>query len=630
MNNRPRSFGKKSKGPKDTWATLKRLLKLIFTGHPIPLIVAFISIIVAAISGVAGSLFLQRLVDDYILPLLKLRSHNFSALFGAILVMGGIYYLGVIATLIFTQIMPVLGQRIQRQIRDDLFSHMQTLPVNYFDRNSFGDIMSRYTNDVDTLMQLISQSLPQFISSLFNIVFVVVGMLSLSPLLTLVSLVIFGLSIGVVRFLSNRSSKYFQAQQKSLGALNGFIEESLNGLKVIKVFSHEPQTQQRFDAYNEGLREDAARANGFATMLFPIMGNIGNLLYVLVALVGGILAVNQISGLTLGAIAAFLQLSRNFSQPISQISQQLNAIIIALAGAERIFQLQDEPEETDQGQVVLVRAIKGADGILAAAPEGQIWAWKYPDPKQPLIELRGRVVFDHVNFSYDGQKQVLHDINLVVAPGQKVALVGSTGAGKTTITNMLTRFYEIDSGTITYDGINIQDIRKASLRQSLGMVLQETNLFTDTVANNIRFGNLTATDAQVHAAADLANATTFIDHLPQGFETQITNGGSSLSQGERQLLSIARAAVADPPVMILDEATSSIDTKTERLVQAGMDNLMRDRTTFAIAHRLSTIFNADLILVIEQGQIIERGNHESLMAKKGAYYELYTGKKALE
>ncbi|WP_416353280.1 ABC transporter ATP-binding protein [Agrilactobacillus fermenti] len=630
MNNRPRSFGKKSKGPKDTWATLKRLLKLIFTGHPIPLIVAFISIIVAAISGVAGSLFLQRLVDDYILPLLKLRSHNFSALFGAILVMGGIYYLGVIATLIFTQIMPVLGQRIQRQIRDDLFSHMQTLPVNYFDRNSFGDIMSRYTNDVDTLMQLISQSLPQFISSLFNIVFVVVGMLSLSPLLTLVSLVIFGLSIGVVRFLSNRSSKYFQAQQKSLGALNGFIEESLNGLKVIKVFSHEPQTQQRFDAYNEGLREDAARANGFATMLFPIMGNIGNLLYVLVALVGGILAVNQISGLTLGAIAAFLQLSRNFSQPISQISQQLNAIIIALAGAERIFQLQDEPEETDQGQVVLVRAIKGADGILAAAPEGQIWAWKYPDPKQPLIELRGRVVFDHVNFSYDGQKQVLHDINLVVAPGQKVALVGSTGAGKTTITNMLTRFYEIDSGTITYDGINIQDIRKASLRQSLGMVLQETNLFTDTVANNIRFGNLTATDAQVHAAADLANATTFIDHLAQGFETQITNGGSSLSQGERQLLSIARAAVADPPVMILDEATSSIDTKTERLVQAGMDNLMQDRTTFAIAHRLSTIFNADLILVIEQGQIIERGNHESLMAQKGAYYELYTGKKALE
>ena len=525
--------------------------------------------------------------------------------------------------------MPVLGQRIQRRVRDDMFAHMQTLPVGYFDRNDYGDVMSRYTNDVDTLMQLISQSLPQFVSSLFNIVFVIVGMLTLSPLLTILSLFIFALSIGVIRFLSKRSSKYFQAQQRSLGQINGFIEENLNGLKVVKVFSHEKESEATFDKYNESLRQDAALANGYSTMLFPIMGNIGNILYVLTALVGGILVVSHTSVLTLGAIAAFLQLSRNFSQPISQISQQLNAIIIALAGAERIFQLLDEKPEVDNGQVTLVKAHAGADGQLVKDDQGSLYAWQ--DPKQAaLIPLKGRVVFDHVDFSYDGQKQILKDINLVAEAGQKVALVGATGAGKTTITNMLNRFYEIGSGTITYDGINIVDIKKDSLRQSLGMVLQETNLFTDTVANNIRIGDLQADDTAVEKAAKLANADGFIQNLPQGYQTLIANGGSSLSQGERQLLSIARAAVADPPVMILDEATSSIDTKTERQVQVGMDNLMAHRTTFAIAHRLSTIFNADLILVIEDGEIKERGNHDSLMAQKGIYYELYTGKTILD
>ncbi len=629
MNNGVRSFGKKGAGPRHTGATVKRLLGLIFTSYPLPLIVAMVSIIIAALAGVMGSLFLQRLVDDYILPLVQQHSHDFSNLFRAILIMGGIYYVGVIATLLFTQIMPVLGQRIQRRVRDDMFAHMQTLPVGYFDRNDYGDVMSRYTNDVDTLMQLISQSLPQFVSSLFNIVFVIVGMLTLSPLLTILSLFIFALSIGVIRFLSKRSSKYFQAQQRSLGQINGFIEENLNGLKVVKVFSHEKESEATFDKYNESLRQDAALANGYSTMLFPIMGNIGNILYVLTALVGGILVVSHTSVLTLGAIAAFLQLSRNFSQPISQISQQLNAIIIALAGAERIFQLLDEKPEVDNGQVTLVKAHAGADGQLVKDDQGSLYAWQ--DPKQAaLIPLKGRVVFDHVDFSYDGQKQILKDINLVAEAGQKVALVGATGAGKTTITNMLNRFYEIGSGTITYDGINIVDIKKDSLRQSLGMVLQETNLFTDTVANNIRIGDLQADDTAVEKAAKLANADGFIQNLPQGYQTLIANGGSSLSQGERQLLSIARAAVADPPVMILDEATSSIDTKTERQVQVGMDNLMAHRTTFAIAHRLSTIFNADLILVIEDGEIKERGNHDSLMAQKGIYYELYTGKTILD
>lgn len=630
MDNRSRAFGKKTKGPEDAWGTLKRLLRLIMTTQPLLWLIAFISIIVSALASVVGTLFLQRLVDDYILPLLKVDDPKFGPLLTAIIWMAAIYLLGVVATYVYTQIMPALGQRIQKRLRDQLFVHMQTLPVGYFDSHSYGDLMSRYTNDVDTLTQLISQSFPQFLSSIFNLVFVIVGMLTLSPVLTLISVGIFLLSLGVIRFLSKRSSGYFQEQQRQLGQLNGFIEENLTGLKVIKVFSHESVIQNQFETVNESLRKDASAANGYATMLFPIMGNLGNLLYVLIALVGGALAVQNVLPLTLGAIAAFLQLSRNFSQPIAQISQQLNAIIMALAGSERLFQVLDEKPEIDEGQVTLVKAEKKADGTLGITPTGSLWAWQNADTNKPLIPLKGHIVFDGVWFSYDHKTPVFEGINFEAKPGAKVALVGTTGAGKTTMINLLTRFYELDQGRITYDGIDIRQIKKADLRHSLGMVLQETNLFTGTIADNIRMGKPDASMGEITAAAKLANADVFIRKLSKGYDTVLENGGASLSQGQRQLLAIARAAVADPAIMILDEATSSIDTQTERLVQSGMDNLMANRTTFAIAHRLSTIFNADLILVVEAGRIIERGNHEALMAQKGRYYDLYMGKTVLE
>ncbi|MFC6314612.1 ABC transporter ATP-binding protein [Lapidilactobacillus achengensis] len=606
--------------------TLKRLLKYIVQTYPAPFIIAMVAIIISAAATVYGSLFLQRLIDDYIVPLTQQAYPNFTPLFRAIVIMGAIYLLGVIATFITTQTMAVLGQRLQKKIRDDMFDHMQSLPIIYFDQNDYGDIMSRYTNDVDTLMQMISQSIPQFVNSAFNLIFVLFGMLVLSPLLTLITLAIFGLSIGVVRYLTSRSGYYFKEQQKQLGIVNGYVEEVLNGLKVVKVFSHEPQIKEEFDVYNDEYRVDAARANSFAVMLFPIMGNIGNALYVLIAIFGGMIAINHWAPLTLGAIAAFLQLSKSFSQPISQISQQLNSIVLALAGAERIFQLEDSPVEVDDGQVTLKQ------DLTDTAAGSRRWFWEVPNADGTIKEVPvlGRIVFDHVNFGYLPGKTVLHDINVTVEPGEKVALVGETGAGKTTFSSMLNRFYEIDSGTITYDGIDIKQIKKADLRHSMAIVLQATNLFSTTIRENIRFGRLNATDSEVEAAGELAQADEFIDDLPRGYDTPIDGDGSDLSQGQRQLLSIARASVADTPLMILDEATSSIDTRTERQVQAGMDNLMAGRTTFVIAHRLSTIANSDLILVLDHGRIIEHGNHDELMALQGYYYELYTGKKDLD
>lgn len=601
---------------------LGRLLKVVLTTSPWMLIVSVITIILAAGSAVIGSLFIERLIDTYVTPLLHEKVPNYGPLLNAILVMFGIYAIGFISNYLFSMLMGVLAQKVQFRVRNETFTHMESLPIAYFDQNNYGDIMSRYTNDIDTLMQMISQSLPQFLNSALSLIFVIVAMFSLSWQLTLFSFIIFGLSFGIVRFLTVKSSYYFKVQQNKLGQINGYDEEMLNGLKVIKVFSHEPEAEEGFDKFNEELRGASGKANTYATVLFPIMGNMGNLLYVLIAFIGGAAAINGWAPLTLGAIASFLQLSRQFSMPIAQISQQLNSIVLALAGAQRIFELEDEPSEVDNGDV-----------IMSANPDVKnSWYWdvpeKYGDIKK--VPIKGHIVFDHVNFSYVPEKQILHDINIDAKPGMKVALVGETGAGKTTISNMLNRFYEIQSGKITYDGVPISQIRKNDLRHSLSIVLQETHLFTGTIMDNIRFGKPNASDDEVYQAARLAHADEFIHELDDGYETVIDGDGGDLSQGQMQLLSIARAMIADEPVMILDEATSSIDTRTERMVQAGMDNLLAGRTSFVIAHRLSTIVNSDLILVLDHGHIIERGNHEELLKQKGYYYELYTGKKELD
>lgn len=601
---------------------LGRLLKLVLTTSPWMLVVSIIAIVLAAASAVIGSLFIERLIDTYVTPLLHEKVPNYGPLLNAILVMFGIYAIGFISNYLFSMLMGVLAQKVQFRVRNETFTHMESLPIAYFDQNNYGDIMSRYTNDIDTLMQMISQSLPQFLNSALSLIFVIAAMFSLSWQLTLFSFIIFALSFGIVRFLTVKSSYYFKVQQNKLGQINGYDEEMLNGLKVIKVFSHEPEAEEGFDKFNEELRGASGKANTYATILFPIMGNMGNLLYVLIAFIGGAAAINGWAPLTLGAIASFLQLSRQFSMPISQISQQLNSIVLALAGAQRIFELEDEPSEVDNGDVIM-------------SPNKEVknsWYWDVPEKNGDIkkVPIKGHIVFDHVNFSYVPEHQILYDININAKPGMKVALVGETGAGKTTISNMLNRFYEIQSGKITYDGVPISQIRKNDLRHSLSIVLQETHLFTGTIMDNIHFGKPDASDDEVYQAARLAHADEFIHELDDGYETVIDGDGGDLSQGQMQLLSIARAMIADEPVMILDEATSSIDTRTERMVQAGMDNLLAGRTSFVIAHRLSTIVNSDLILVLDHGHIIERGTHEELLKQKGYYYELYTGKKELD
>lgn len=602
---------------------LLRLLKLVNSTSPWMLIVSMITIVLAAASNVIGSLFIERLINNYIVPLTKEKVPNYVPLATAIAVMFGIYAIGFLSNYLFNMLMGVLAQKVQYRVRNEMFVHMESLPISYFDQNEFGDIMSRYTNDIDTLMQMISQSIPQFTNSALSLLFVVVAMFSLSWQLTVFSFIIFALSFGIVRYLTVRSSHFFQVQQKKLGQINGYNEEMLNGLKVIKVFSHEPQSKEGFDKYNDELRQASGKANTYATILFPIMGNMGNLLYVLIAFVVGAAAINSWAPLSLGAIGSFLQLSKQFSMPIAQISQQLNSIVMALAGAERIFNLEDQKSEADQGTVTLS---KKNDEV------GSKWYWNVPqkDGSTKKVQVRGHIIFDHVNFSYVPDHQILHDISINAKPGMKVALVGETGAGKTTISNMLNRFYDIDSGTITYDGIPIKNIKKDDLRKSLSIVLQETHLFTGTIMDNIRFGNPDASDDDVYQAAKLSHADEFIHDLDHGYETVIDGDGGDLSQGQIQLLSIARAMIADEPVMILDEATSSIDTRTEKMVQAGMDNLLTGRTSFVIAHRLSTIVNSDLILVLDHGHIIEHGNHDELIKQKGYYYELYTGKKEIQ
>ena len=601
--------------------TLTRLLKYVYRVSPAALIVSLVSVIISAAASVVGSLFIEQVIDRYITPMLKQKSPDFGPLAHAVLLMAGVYAIGLVANYLFTLLMMVLSQQVQKQIRNEMFTHMQRLPIAFFDQNEYGDIMSRYTNDIDTLMQMISQALPMFANSVFSVVFVLAGMFYLSWQLTLVSLVVVLLSLVVVRYLTGNSSYYFDQQQKTVGTVNGYNEEILNGLKVIKVFSHEPEAKANFDRYNDQLRIASGKANTYATILFPIMGNIGNLLYVLIAFLGGAAILAGNIPLTLGALASFMQLSKAFIMPIAQISQQLNAIVLAIAGARRIFQVLDEKVEVDDGQVT----IEEKPGVKNA------WQWKLPTENGfKYVPVKGHIVFDHVSFGYVPGKQILHDISLEAKPGMKVALVGETGAGKTTISNMINRFYEINSGTITYDGIDIKDIKKDDLRKSVSIVLQETHMFTGTIMENIRFGRPDASDDDVYQAARLARADEFIHDLDDGYETVIDGGGGDLSQGQLQLLSIARAMIADNPVMILDEATSSIDTRTERLVQAGMDNLLAGRTSFVIAHRLSTIVNSDLIIVLDHGRVLEAGNHDQLLAKQGYYYELYTGKKEIQ
>ena len=618
--------GPKSKNPKKT---LKRLFGILWKDYKLSIVVVIISIAISSLTGVIGNLFLQRLIDDYILPFLGESNPSFAPLLHALLVMAGIYYIGTVATFLYARIMISVTQGVLKEIRDKMFAHMEKLPIKYFDTHVHGDIMSCYTNDTDTLRQMISQSIPQMMSSSITIVSTFVSMLVLSVPLTLLIVLMVVCMVYVVRFIGGRSGMYFIRQQKSLGALNGYIEEMMEGQKVVKVFCHEEESKEKFYRLNDELFDSAKNAHTFANILMPVMANLGNINYVLTLAVGSILAINGVGHLTLGALASFLQLTRSFNMPITQVSQQFNSIIMALAGAERIFDLLDEAEEVDHGYVTLVNVTEEADGTLKESKERTgIWAWKHPHKAEGTItykKLEGDVILDGVDFGYDDEKIVLHDVKMYANPGQKIAFVGATGAGKTTITNLINRFYDIQDGKIRYDGININKIKKPDLRRSLGIVLQDTHLFTGTIADNIRYGKLDATDEEVIAAAKLANAHYFITKLPQGYHTMLKGDGTSLSQGERQLLAIARAAIADPPVLILDEATSSIDTRTETIVQNGMDRLMKGRTVFVIAHRLSTIKNSDVIMVLEQGRIIERGDHESLLKERGKYYQLYTG-----
>lgn len=608
-----------------------RLMGFIFKKYLPACIIVVICIFVSVLANVQGTMFTKNLIDDYIVPLLKTGSPDYGPLLAAMGKVAVFYGIGVISTFAYSKIMIYVSQGTIKNLRVELFSHMQDLPIRYFDSHAHGDIMSIYTNDIDTLRQLISQSLPQILNSAITVVSVFVSMVILNIPLTVLTIVMVIVTTVVTKKFAGFSSRYFLAQQRDLGKVNGFIEEMLNGQKVVKVFTHEQENIEAFDKINDELFESAYNANMYSNMLGPVNAQIGNLSYVLCALAGGVMALSGFGGLTLGKLASFLTFNKSFNMPISQVSQQFNSIIMALAGCDRIFSLLDEAPETDEGYVTLVNA-KEENGKLTETPERTgLWAWKHTHQADGSVDykkLEGDVVFDDVDFGYVPEKIVLHDVDLFATPGQKIAFVGTTGAGKTTITNLINRFYDIADGKIRYDGININKIKKADLRHSLGIVLQDTHLFTATVMENIRYGKLDATDDEVYAAARLANADTFIRQLPDGYNTVLTGDGANLSQGQRQLLAIARAAIADPPVLILDEATSSIDTRTERIVQDGMDKLMHGRTTFVIAHRLSTVRNSDCIMVLEQGRIIERGSHDELITKKGKYYQLYTGKTA--
>ncbi|RHU97628.1 ABC transporter ATP-binding protein [Dorea sp. OM07-5] len=623
-------MNKKKRISKNDIKTAKRLLKYVTETYKFRFVLVFICILISAVASISVSLSLKFMLDDYIIPLIGQQNPNYTELYQALGVLACIFIAGVLATFTYTRLMVYIGQGVLKRVRDDMFEHMQTLPIRYFDERTNGSIMSLYTNDTDALRQMISQAIPQALMSLFTIIVTFISMLVLSPILTVLAFVVIGIMMKVTGKIGGNSGKYFVKQQNSLADVTGFVEERMNGQRVVKVFNHERISEQEFDELNEALFKSASQANKFANMMGPVIGNIGNLQFVLTAVLGGFLSVAGVGGITLGVMASYLQFTKSFTQPFMQVAQQFNSIVMALAGAERIFALIDEEPEKDEGYVTLVNAKKNADGNITECKERTgMWAWKHPhsaDGSVTYTELTGDVRFEDVTFGYKDDKVILHDISLFAKPGQKLAFVGSTGAGKTTITNLINRFYDIQEGKIRYDGINIDKIKKDDLRRSLGIVLQDTHLFTGTIMDNIRYGNLNATDEQVYEAAKLAHADQFIKMLPHGYQTLLSGDGEELSQGQRQLLSIARAAVANPPVLILDEATSSIDTRTESIVQKGMDNLMKGRTVFVIAHRLSTIRNSNAIIVLEHGKIIERGDHEDLIKNKGTYYQLYTGK----
>ena len=629
MNNK-----KKAKLSRSTFTTARRLLGYVMSTYKLQFIAVCICIIVSSVAMISVSLSLKFLLDDFIIPLIGRKNPDFSELYKAVGVLGIIFLCGVIATFVYTRLMVQIGQGVLRRVRDEMFEHMQSLPIRYIDQNTNGSIMSLYTNDTDTLRQMINQALPQVLMSSITIVVTFISMVVLSPLLTILAVIMIFVLIFAARGIGGNSGKYFVRQQMDIANITGFVEERMNGQRVIKIFNHERVSEQEFDELNERLFNSASNANTFANIMGPVIGNIGNLQFVLTAVLGGFLSIYGIGGITLGTLASYLQFTKSFTQPFMQIAQQFNSIVMALAGAERIFQMIDETPEVDEGYVTLVNAKKRPDGTIEECAERTgMWAWKHPhqaDGSVTYTELRGDVRFFDMTFGYTPDKMVLHDLTLYAKPGQKLAFVGSTGAGKTTITNLINRFYDVQDGKIRYDGININKIRKADLRRSLGIVLQDTHLFTGTIMDNLRYGKLDATDEEIYAAAKLAHADQFINMLPDGYNTMLTGDGEELSQGQRQLLAIARAAVANPPVLILDEATSSIDTRTEAIVQKGMDNLMKGRTVFVIAHRLSTIRNSDAIMVLEHGRIIERGTHEELIKEHGTYYQLYTGKLELD
>ena len=627
----------RSEKPKVTGGTIKtakRLLRYVTSTYKIQFILVIFCILVSSIASISVSLSLRFLLDDYIIPLIGQQNPDYSELYFALTVLGTIFLCGVIATFVYSRLMVVIGQGVLKRVRDEMFAHMQTLPIRYFDQNTNGSIMSLYTNDTDTLRQMINQSIPQVLMSAFTIVVTFISMLVLSPILTVLAVLMIILMFFVSKIVSGNSGRYFIRQQLDLANITGFVEERMSGQRVVKVFNHEKMSEEEFDKFNEELFESSSKAHTFASIMGPIIGNMGNLLFVLTAVFGGFLSVIGIGNITLGVMASYLQFTRSFTQPFMQIAQQFNSIIMALAGAERIFKMMDEEPEVDEGYVTLVNAKKDAAGNITECEERTgLWAWKHPhqaDGTVTYTELKGDVQFDDMTFGYVPDHMVLHDLSLYAKPGQKLAFVGSTGAGKTTITNLINRFYDVADGKIRYDGININKIKKADLRRSLGIVLQDTHLFTGTIMENIRYGKLDATDEEVYKAAQLAHADGFIRMLPDGYNTHLSGDGEELSQGQRQLLAIARAAIADPPVLILDEATSSIDTRTESILQKGMDNLMKGRTVFVIAHRLSTIRNSDAIMVLEHGRIIERGTHDELLKLKGTYYQLYTGKLELD